>query len=77
MDRHISTDEKNDPLRASTIFVMKDQRWRQIRTSFTPLFSTGKMKTMFSLVEVCGKELAACLEKATVDGKFYQGENIA
>jgi predicted enzyme related to lactoylglutathione lyase len=24
-----------------------------------------------------GKELAACLEKATVDGKFYQGDNIS
>jgi hypothetical protein len=77
MDRHISVDEKTDPLWASTVFVIKGQRWREIRTSFTPLFSTGKMKTMFYLVDVCGKELAACLEKATVDGKFYQGENIA
>ena len=71
MDHHTSIDEKTDPLRASTVFVMKGQRWREIRTSFTPLFSLGTMKTMFCLVDVCGKELAACLETVTVDRKFY------
>ena len=76
MDRAISVDEKTDPLWASTVFVMKGQRWREIRTGFTPLFSTSKTKTMFCLVDVCGKELAACLEKDTVDGKVYERENI-
>jgi hypothetical protein len=77
MDCQISTDEKTDPLWSSTIFVMKDQIWSEIRTSFRPLLSTGKMKTMFYMVDVCSNELAACLEKATVDGKFYQEKNIA
>jgi cytochrome P450 len=75
MDRQISTDEKTDPLWANTMFMMKGQRWRELRTSLTPLFSIGKMKMMFGLVDVCGKELAAYLDKATFDGKFCQGEN--
>jgi hypothetical protein len=29
------------------------------------------MKMMFYLVDVCGKELADCLEKATDDGKLW------
>jgi hypothetical protein len=77
MDHQISTDEKIDPLWASSVFVKKGQRWREIRTNFTPLFTTGKMKTMFCLVNVCGKDLAACLDKATAEGNFYQGENAA
>ena len=53
MECQISTDEKTDPLWASSVFVKKGQRWREIRTNFTPLFTTGKMKTMFYLVNVC------------------------
>jgi hypothetical protein len=30
------------------------------------------MKKMFYLVDTCGKELVACLHKATADGKFLQ-----
>jgi len=61
MERQISTDEKTDPLWASSVFVKKDQRWREIRTSFTPLFTTGKMKTMFYLVHVCVWQRPGCL----------------
>jgi hypothetical protein len=71
MDRQISADEKTDPLWASTMFMIKGQRWHKLRTSLTPLFSTRKMKMMFCLVDVCGKELAAYLDKATDDGKFF------
>jgi hypothetical protein len=77
MNRQNSTDEKTDPLYSSTIFVIKGQLWSEVRTSFRPLFSTGKMKTIFYLVDMCGNKLAACLEKATVDGKFYHPENTA
>jgi len=61
MDRQISTDEKTGTLISSTFFVLNGQRWSEVRTSFRPLFSTGITKTMFFLVDVCGKELAACL----------------
>lgn len=61
MDRQNSTDEKTGSLISSTFFVLNGQRWREVRTSFRPLFSTGKMKTMLCLVDVCGKELAACM----------------
>jgi hypothetical protein len=72
MDRQISTDEKTDTLWSSKTFVMKGQLWREVRTSFRLLFSTGKTKTIFYFVEVSGNELAACLEKATAVGKFYR-----
>jgi hypothetical protein len=69
IDRVVSIDEKVDPLSSRSLFVIKGQRWRHLRTNLTPVFSSGKIKMMFYLVDKCGKELADCLEKATCKGK--------
>jgi hypothetical protein len=34
------------------------------------VFTSRKMKMMFSLVDTWGKELADCLERVTADGKL-------
>jgi hypothetical protein len=62
-------DEKLDPLFSKSLFVVKGQSWRHLRTNLTPVFSSGKMKMMFYLVDTCGKELADYLDKASVYGK--------
>ena len=68
-DRIISFDEKLDPLCSKVIFVSKGQRWRNWRTNLTPVFTTGKIKKIFHLVDTCGKELADCVDKASYNGK--------
>ena len=68
-DRIIFIDEKLDLLCSRSLFVMKGQTWRHWRTNLTPVFSSGKMKMMFYLVDTCGKELVHCLEEASVYGK--------
>jgi cytochrome P450 family 6 len=70
IDRIISFNEKLDPLFYNGLFANKGQRWRYLKTNLTPVFTSGKMKMMFCLVDTCGKELADCLHKATADGKF-------
>ena len=69
--RVISLDGKLDPLFSRTLLVVKGQIWRHWRTILTPVFISGKMKTMFYLVDTCGKELAECLDKASVYGKEF------
>jgi hypothetical protein len=69
IDRIISLDEKLDPLCSKILFVSKGQRWRNWRTNLTPVFTTGKIKKIFYLVDTCGKELADCLDKASYSGK--------
>jgi cytochrome P450 family 6 len=71
VDRIVSFNEKLDPLFSRSLFVIKGQRWRHLRTNLTPVFTSGKMKMMFYLVDTCGKELADCLDNATADGKFF------
>jgi len=77
MDRVFSLDEKLDPLYSRILFVVKSQRWRHLRTNLTPVFTSGKMKMMFYLVDTCGKELAHCLDKASVYGMYFWAERSA
>jgi cytochrome P450 family 6 len=68
-DRISSADEKLDPLLTRALFLIKGQRWRNWRLNLAPVFTSGKMKMMFYLVDTCGKELADCLDKASYNGK--------
>jgi cytochrome P450 family 6 len=58
MDLTLSADERLDPLLSKNIGFTKGQLWRQLRTNLTPVFTPGKMKMMFYLLDTCGKELA-------------------
>jgi cytochrome P450 family 6 len=75
IDRIITFNEVLDPLFGKTMFTLKGQRWRHIRVNLTPVFTSGKMKKMFYLVENCAKELAHYLDRATANGKKYSLRN--
>jgi cytochrome P450 family 6 len=68
-DRIMSVDVKLDPVFGKGLFVLKGQRWRQIRVNLTPVFTSVKMKNMFYLVEFCCKDLIDVLDKDTSEGK--------
>jgi len=70
MDRILTTEARFDPLFGNILPVLKGSLWRLLRTSLTPVFTSRKIKMMFYLVDNCGKELADCLEKATLEGKL-------
>jgi cytochrome P450 family 6 len=74
MDRTLSVEDKYDPIFGKTLVMLKGQLWRHLRTNLTPVFTSRKMKMMFYLVDICGKELADCLEEATADGKLPQDQ---
>lgn len=70
INRVQTADEQADPLTAKAVFALKDNKWRHIRLGMTPIFTTGKMKKMFYLVEKCAKELALQVDKKiTTDGE--------
>jgi cytochrome P450 family 6 len=71
VDRVLSFDEKLDPLFSRILGAIKGQSWRLWRTKLTPVFTSGKMKTMFYLVDTCGKELDDCLDNASFYGKYF------
>jgi cytochrome P450 family 6 len=72
MDRTFSFEDKFDPLIGKNLAVLNGQLWRHLRTNLTTVFTSRKMNMMFYLLDACGKELAECLDKASVDGKSPQ-----
>lgn len=50
-NRFLKADYHNDPLAASNLFFTKNPEWRMIRTKLTPVFTSGKMKQMFHLID--------------------------
>jgi cytochrome P450 len=72
MDRTASIEETFDPILGKSLSMLNGELWRYLRMKLTPVFTSRKMKMMFYLVDICGKELADCLEIATADGKFLQ-----
>jgi cytochrome P450 family 6 len=70
MDRINPGKNTFDELFALNLGMLKGQLWRHLRTKLTPVFTSSKIKMMFYLVDVCGKDLADCLREATADGKL-------
>jgi cytochrome P450 len=69
IDHMLTINEELDPFVSRGLLALKGQLWRQVRTSLSPVFTSGKMKMMFHLVDICGKELADYLDNAIAEGK--------
>jgi len=74
MDPIVLFNEKLDPLIGNSLPVLKGQIWLHLRTNFSQVFTSRKMKMMFYLVDTCGKELTDYLEKAAADGNLPQDQ---
>lgn len=68
INRTQTANEKVDPLTAKAVFALKNEKWKHIRAAMTPIFTTGKMKNMFYLIERCATELMLYLDKQMADG---------
>ncbi|PSN30024.1 Cytochrome P450 9e2 [Blattella germanica] len=45
------------------LFTLKGQRWKEMRATLSPAFTSSKMKTMFVLISDCCKQLVDFLEE--------------
>lgn len=54
-DRPRYVDEKKDPISAH-LFNIGGQKWRDWRQKLSPVFSSGKLKTMFPIMRDCGRD---------------------
>ncbi|XP_077285507.1 uncharacterized protein LOC143910784 [Arctopsyche grandis] len=50
--------EEIDPLFGNALVSLKDEKWRDMRATLSPAFTSSKMKTMITLVEEIAKEFA-------------------
>ncbi|XP_061402504.1 probable cytochrome P450 6v1 [Musca vetustissima] len=67
--RFSKCDRHQDKMGALNLFFARNPEWRDIRTKMSPVFSTGKLRQMFSLMEEIGYDLETYLAKLTKDMK--------
>lgn len=53
--RFSKCDRHQDKMGALNLFFARNPEWRDIRTKMSPVFSTGKLRQMFSLMEEVNK----------------------
>ncbi|XP_017069222.1 cytochrome P450 6g1 isoform X1 [Drosophila eugracilis] len=62
-NRYARCDPHRDPLGYNNLFFVRDTHWKDIRTKLTPVFTSGKVKQMYTLMQEIGNDLEAALER--------------
>uniref|UniRef100_A0A1B0DEZ0 Uncharacterized protein n=1 Tax=Phlebotomus papatasi TaxID=29031 RepID=A0A1B0DEZ0_PHLPP len=69
LNHRINLDETHDPLLGRSLLFLKGQRWKDMRSTLGPAFTSSKMRTMFQLISECSSATVDFLEKEVKDGK--------
>ncbi|XP_017043517.1 probable cytochrome P450 6w1 [Drosophila ficusphila] len=62
-NRVLQTDPHNDALGYNNLFFARSPAWRELRTTISPVFTTGKIKQMYPLMVKIGKNLEDSAER--------------
>ncbi|KAG4068885.1 hypothetical protein HA402_005033 [Bradysia odoriphaga] len=65
-----SIPEHCDSLFGRSLFSMNDQRWKDMRTTLSPVFTGSKMRIMFSLIGEVSQRFCSFLKYELVDGSL-------
>ncbi|KAH8401423.1 hypothetical protein KR009_005357 [Drosophila setifemur] len=71
-NRYGQCDPHRDPLGYNNLFFVRDTHWKDIRNKLTPVFTSGKLKQMYTLMQEIGCDLEAALHRhgEKSSGKF-------
>nr|XP_029731420.1 probable cytochrome P450 9f2 isoform X1 [Aedes albopictus] len=73
----VSDGEQNydpDTLFANSLFALRGQKWRDMRSTLSPAFTGSKMRHMFELVDECGKSLIEFFKAEAAAGRPMEYE---
>ncbi|XP_021918285.1 cytochrome P450 9e2-like isoform X2 [Zootermopsis nevadensis] len=63
MDHRAIFSKDGEPVWSRGLFSLKGQRWREMRSTLSPAFTSSKMKTMFVLLSECCEQFVNFLEQ--------------
>ncbi|XP_011704046.1 PREDICTED: cytochrome P450 9e2-like [Wasmannia auropunctata] len=69
-------DENQDPLVGKNLFSLRGDKWRQVRSSMSPAFTSSKMKTMFKLMSECGVDFSNHLAQLPPEQRIMQMKDV-
>ncbi|XP_072756845.1 cytochrome P450 6A1-like [Anoplolepis gracilipes] len=61
--RGLTTNSERAAPLSQHLFALEPKRWRPLRTILSPVFTSGKLKGMFSLISECADNFVECTEK--------------
>lgn len=56
-DRNVQSNEKIDPIASNMMFFTRNPKWKFIRTTTTPMFSSGKLKYIYPQIQAVAKDM--------------------
>lgn len=59
--------EDLEPLFSKNVFVLKGDRWKEVRNILSPVFTTSKMRSMFKLMDECAVDYAKFFAQLPAD----------
>ncbi|EDW77075.1 Cyp6g1 ortholog [Drosophila willistoni] len=62
-NRYGQCDPHGDPLASNNLFFVRNNAWKEMRTKLTPVFTSGKIKQMYSLMLEIADDLELHLSK--------------
>lgn len=68
-NRHVGADPVHDPIAGLNLFQIKNPQWKDLRVKLSPIFTSGKMKQMFYMVENVGNVLNETVAKLVNTGQ--------
>ncbi|XP_054006351.1 probable cytochrome P450 6a14 [Hylaeus anthracinus] len=67
-DRGFNVHERTEPMSTNLLFL-ETERWRPLRTKFSPTFTSGKLKEMLYLIIDCSVDLERNLKRLVAKGE--------
>lgn len=67
-DHRSFIDENTDRLFGNSLFMLKGEKWRDMRATLSPAFTGSKMRQMFELVSECAVDMASHFKELAVTG---------
>ncbi len=75
-DRGVYCDDVNDKFSA-TLFALPGDKWRKLRQSLTPAFTSGKLKSMFQTLLDVGNKLKNHLDPIAEKGEVIEIKSVS
>lgn len=75
-DRGIYCNEKIDKLSGS-LFTLSGYKWKNLRKQLTPTFTSGKLKSMFPIIQQVGIELQTAMKDYAVNNEIVDMKEYA
>lgn len=73
---HKFTFNNENDLFAHTLFGMRDERWRQMRSTMSPAFTANKMRLMHNLMVQCSEQFIDAIKDTDKTTKVFDARDL-